>query len=118
VSLSRLPSNASGITEKLTVAHHSAGFIVAMTGISLNIGWTRTFQVTWIVGYCGGGFVYWLICLVSPPPGKPYVLEHMHVDEEVVEGVPSEEEEPEAKGVATSRLEQTRQKQRLVQMWQ
>lgn len=52
-----------------------AGFIGAMNGKSYGTGWTRTFQVTWIVGFCGSGLVYYLICLVFPPPGAPYVLE-------------------------------------------
>ncbi|ETS72917.1 hypothetical protein PFICI_15309 [Pestalotiopsis fici W106-1] len=51
------------------------GFIGAMNGQSYGVGWTRTFQVTWIVGFCGSGLVYYLICLVFPPPGAPYVLE-------------------------------------------
>ena len=42
-------------------------------------GWTRTFQVTWFVGYLGGGLVYTLLCLVFPPPGKPYVDEPEHL---------------------------------------
>lgn len=24
------------------------------------------------IGFLGGGVVYWIICLISPPPGKPY----------------------------------------------
>jgi NCS1 family nucleobase:cation symporter-1 len=30
------------------------------------------FQVTWFVGFLGGGLVYYLICLVFPPAGAPY----------------------------------------------
>ncbi|KAH8883611.1 hypothetical protein GQ53DRAFT_846802 [Thozetella sp. PMI_491] len=65
------------------------GFVVAMGGATgLDIGWTRAFQVTWITGFCGGALVYYLICLISPPPGKPYILEYLEGYEPttVVEG--------------------------------
>ncbi|KAI0473054.1 permease for cytosine/purines, uracil, thiamine, allantoin-domain-containing protein [Xylariaceae sp. FL0804] len=52
------------------------GFIASMTGRDFGTGWTRTFEVTWIVGFMGGGLVYWLLCTASPPPGgRPYVKE-------------------------------------------
>jgi nucleobase:cation symporter-1, NCS1 family len=58
-----------------------------MTGKDYGVGWTRTFQVTWIVGFCGSGLVYCLICLAFPPPGAPYVLELMDGDlEPAIEG--------------------------------
>ncbi|KAK6078180.1 NCS1 nucleoside transporter [Seiridium cupressi] len=59
----------------ITVWASFPGFIAAMNGKDYGAGWTRTFQVTWIVGFCGSGLVYYLVCLVSPPPGAPYVLE-------------------------------------------
>ncbi|KAF2808490.1 uncharacterized protein BDZ99DRAFT_489152 [Mytilinidion resinicola] len=62
------------------------GFIHATAGTEVALGWTRTFQVTWIVGFMGGGAMYWLICTISPPPGAPYVTDCM--DENItVEGV-------------------------------
>lgn len=71
-----------------------------MTGKDYGVGWTRTFQVTWIVGFCGSGLVYYLICLVSPPPGAPYVLELMGGHSEpIIEGQSVSEEDTEQKQV-------------------
>ncbi|KAJ5901916.1 hypothetical protein N7495_002444 [Penicillium taxi] len=59
------------------------GFIASVTSTtgSMAVGWTRTFQVSWIVGFCGGGAVYFLITLVFPPPGgKPYERELLDVE--------------------------------------
>jgi hypothetical protein len=36
--------------------------------------------VTWIIGFCGAAAVYYAICLVSPPPGKPYEVVYMSED--------------------------------------
>lgn len=41
----------------------------------MNLAWLRCFQAAWFIGFLGGGVVYYLICLVSPPPGRPYVRE-------------------------------------------
>ncbi|KAH9885728.1 permease for cytosine/purines, uracil, thiamine, allantoin-domain-containing protein [Xylariomycetidae sp. FL2044] len=76
------------------------GFISAMTGRDLGQGWTRTFQVTWVVGFMGGGLVYYLACLISPPPGKPYVTELMDYVPEgaiAVEGLSVSEGEADTK---------------------
>ncbi|KAI1340159.1 hypothetical protein F5Y15DRAFT_50141 [Xylariaceae sp. FL0016] len=71
----------------LTVWASFPGFIAAMTGRDFGEGWTKTFQVTWIVGFMGAGLVYYLICLISPPPGKPYVAEYLdHITEVAIEG--------------------------------
>jgi len=43
--------------------------------------------VTWFVGYLGGGLVYWLICLLSAPPGKPYVTEAYADNNGVIDGI-------------------------------
>jgi nucleobase:cation symporter-1, NCS1 family len=48
------------------------GFVAAVTVRDYGVGWTRVFQVTWVVGFCGGGLVYYIICLISPPPGGPH----------------------------------------------
>lgn len=65
-----------------------------MTGKDFGLGWTRAFQVTWIIGFCGSSLVYYLICLISPPPGAPYVMEYLdsHVDP-TIEGHSISEEE-------------------------
>jgi hypothetical protein len=41
----------------------------------VSIGWIRTFQVTWVIGFLGSALIYYIFCLLSPPPGKPYVDE-------------------------------------------
>ena len=52
--------------------HTLAGFIAATGAIEVSTNWERCFSVTWIIGFCGGATVYYAICLLSPPPGKPY----------------------------------------------
>ena len=32
----------------------------------------------------GGGFLYWVLCLISPPPGKPY--QKVLMGEDVIDG--------------------------------
>ncbi|KAK3045274.1 hypothetical protein LTS18_014141, partial [Coniosporium uncinatum] len=48
------------------------GFFVATGSAKLSPEWLRLFQTAWFIGFLGGGLVYLLLCLVSPPPGKPY----------------------------------------------
>lgn len=55
----------------------AAGFIAATGTIEVSTGWERCFSVTWIIGFCGAGAVYYCICLLSPPPGKPYEVVHI-----------------------------------------
>ena len=80
------------------------GFVAAVTAQNFGVGWTRVFQVTWIVGFCGGGFVYYVICFFAPPPGGPvYVKELMDSHESTpaeTEGRSISDGEP--KGTATS----------------
>lgn len=52
--------------------HTLAGFIAATGAIDVSINWQRCFSVTWIIGFFGGAAVYYAICIVAPPPGKPY----------------------------------------------
>jgi nucleobase:cation symporter-1, NCS1 family len=68
-----------------------AGFVAAMTGDEIALSWRRVFQLSWIVGFCGGSLVYYLISLVFPPPGAPYVRELL--DTEVIEGSNGSDEE-------------------------
>ncbi|KAF2400573.1 hypothetical protein EJ06DRAFT_397208 [Trichodelitschia bisporula] len=63
------------------------GFFVATGAAKLPIVWIRMFQVSWFIGFLGGGAIYLAVCLISPPPGKPYVSElfgNEHVD--VIDG--------------------------------
>lgn len=62
-----------------------AGFVVAISGIDLSPGWLKCFQAAWFIGFLGGGLVYFVVCLISPPPGRPYVRELF--GNEYVEGV-------------------------------
>lgn len=65
----------------LSHAHaNTAGFIAATGAIEVSMGWERCFSVTWIIGFCGAATVYYGICLVSPPPGKPYEMVYMNDD--------------------------------------
>lgn len=56
-----------------------------MSGNPVALGWQRTFKLSWIIGFCGGASVYWLISLVSPPPGAPYVIELLETSSTVIE---------------------------------
>jgi NCS1 family nucleobase:cation symporter-1 len=63
------------------------GFISKTGGnIVVSTGWIRVFNVSWIVGFLGGGLVYYILCLVFPLPGQPFVSEEMRSDG-MVEGV-------------------------------
>ncbi|KAI1840595.1 hypothetical protein JX265_010265 [Neoarthrinium moseri] len=87
----------------LTIWASFPGFVAAMNGKDYGIGWTRTFQVTWIVGFCGSGVLYYLICLVSPPPGAPYILQYLDEDPEpAIEGQSVSEEGAIQKHVVSS----------------
>lgn len=63
--------------------HTTAGFVAAMTGDDISIGWQRAFKLSWVIGFCGGGLAYWVFCLVSPPPGSPYVVELLDMDDAI-----------------------------------
>ena len=70
------------------------GFIAATGAITVNVSWRRCFQVTWIIGFCGGAFVYYIIILLSPPPGKPYeVVQWNEGSEHSIEGAEVEDSE-------------------------
>jgi NCS1 family nucleobase:cation symporter-1 len=55
--------------------------------------WLRLFQCAWFIGFLGGGVIYYLICLISPPPGgKPYARElfgNEHGEPSIIDGVDS-----------------------------
>ena len=66
-----------------------------MGGAEVSIGWSRAFDLSWIIGFCGGSLVYYTLCLISPPPGAPYVSEYLDAypganasDGDVISGVP------------------------------
>ena len=64
------------------------GFIAKTSGSTVAVGWLNTFNVSWIVGFMGGGTVYYILCLIFPPPGKPYVSEHfISEDTEGIDGL-------------------------------
>jgi len=51
--------------------------------------WLRLFQTAWFVGFLGGGLVYFLLCLVNPPPGKPYQrVPFGNEGDSIIEGYP------------------------------
>ncbi|KAE9967371.1 hypothetical protein EG328_008264 [Venturia inaequalis] len=53
-----------------------AGFIIATGGATLeNPAWLRLFQTAWFVGFLGSSVVYFVISIISPPPGHPYESE-------------------------------------------
>ncbi|KAF2001592.1 hypothetical protein P154DRAFT_489970 [Amniculicola lignicola CBS 123094] len=82
------------LTWILTIWPSFPGFISGTAGIVVAKGWTRTFQVSWIVGFLGGGLVYYLLCLISPPPGKPYEDVNWHGQQEAIDGVDVENSAP------------------------
>jgi nucleobase:cation symporter-1, NCS1 family len=43
----------------------------------VSTGWERCFSVTWIIGFCGGAAVYYVVTLISPPAGKPYDIAYI-----------------------------------------
>jgi NCS1 family nucleobase:cation symporter-1 len=67
----------------------SAGFVVAIGGAKLAPGWLKCFQAAWFIGFLGGGLVYLVITLISPPPGKPYLREPFgnEGNHDVIQGV-------------------------------
>ncbi|KAK5173986.1 uncharacterized protein LTR77_001065 [Saxophila tyrrhenica] len=63
------------------------GFIAATGAITVNVGWERCFSITWLIGFCGGAFVYYVVCLIAPPPGKPYQTVYMEDEATAFEGL-------------------------------
>jgi hypothetical protein len=52
---------------------NTAGFLIATGGIkSDNPAWLRLFQTAWFIGFLGAALVYYVVALISPPPGNPY----------------------------------------------
>jgi NCS1 family nucleobase:cation symporter-1 len=66
----------------------TAGFIVATGGAKLdNPAYLRLFQTAWFIGFLGSALIYYLVCLISPPPGHPYKIELFGNEHEgVIEG--------------------------------
>jgi nucleobase:cation symporter-1, NCS1 family len=62
----------------------TAGFIAATGAIQVSVGWQNCFDVTWIIGFCGAATVYYIICLISPPPGKPYRTVYMDATSDTI----------------------------------
>lgn len=52
------------------------GFAWAVAGTTVPLGFQRVFQVTWFLGFLGGGLVYSIICFFSSPPGGKMYLRH------------------------------------------
>ncbi|KAE9364699.1 hypothetical protein N431DRAFT_550142 [Stipitochalara longipes BDJ] len=64
------------------------GFVQAISRKILAPGWLKCFQAAWFIGFLGGGLVYYLICLISPPPGRPYARERFgNEHNQVIDGV-------------------------------
>lgn len=50
--------------------------------------WLKLFQAAFFIGFGGGGLCYYVVCLISPPPGRPYAKELFGNEHEtVIEGV-------------------------------
>lgn len=52
--------------------YSQAGFIASTGAVKVSTGWDRCFSVTWLIGFCGAAVLYYVICHLAPPPGKPY----------------------------------------------
>jgi hypothetical protein len=57
-----------------------AGFVCAVNGDPIAIGWTRIYQLSYFVGLAISCPGYWLLCRLFPPPALR-VMEYM--DDEV-----------------------------------
>ncbi|KAH6677713.1 permease for cytosine/purines, uracil, thiamine, allantoin-domain-containing protein [Halenospora varia] len=66
------------------------GFIVAIGGWKTTNGsWLKLFQAAWFIGFLGGGLVYYAVCLITPPVGRPYFKEYFgNEHHEVIDGFP------------------------------
>jgi len=54
----------------------------------MNPAWLRCFQAAWFIGFLGGGLLYYLICLLSPPSGRPYIRESFgNENEDLIDGI-------------------------------
>lgn len=71
----------------LTIWPSFPGFISGTSGMKVSKHWTRAFQVSWIIGFLGGALVYYLITLISPPPGAPFESVEFDGADERLEGV-------------------------------
>lgn len=64
---------------------------MAISGKKLATAWLDCFQAAWFIGFLGGGLVYLTVCLISPPPGRPYVREAFgNEGHDIINGVASE----------------------------
>lgn len=46
-----------------------AGFVTSINGHSIDIAWTRIFQVTWFFGYFSAALLYYVLNKALPPKG-------------------------------------------------
>jgi len=102
LSVSYLPT-----CSELHTNDRKAGFVQAISGKVLAPGWLKCFQAAWFIGFLGGGLVYYAICLISPPPGRPYVRElfgneHSQVIDGVADSGTDMASDPEKSRIASS----------------
>ncbi|KAE9963979.1 hypothetical protein BLS_008768 [Venturia inaequalis] len=45
------------------------GFVNATGGVEVDVVWRRFYQISFFFGYLVAGGLYWIFCVVSPPPG-------------------------------------------------
>lgn len=45
------------------------GFVNATGGVEVDVVWRRFYQISFFFGYLVAGGLYWVFCIVSPPPG-------------------------------------------------
>jgi NCS1 family nucleobase:cation symporter-1 len=45
------------------------GFVCAVNGDPIAVGWTRLYQLSYFIGITIAGLLYWTLCKFFPPPG-------------------------------------------------
>jgi len=82
----KLPPSSILWHSQLLIALNKAGFAVAVSGDSINQGWTRVFELTYFLGYGSSIILYYTLNKMLPPTGLG-IQENMPEDIGAVEGI-------------------------------
>lgn len=61
------------------------GFVCAVNGAPIPVGWTRIYQISYFIGITIAGLLYYGLCYFFPPPGLG-IMEKLE-DAEPINGV-------------------------------
>jgi NCS1 family nucleobase:cation symporter-1 len=84
------------------------GFVNAVGGMEVAVGWRRMYQISYFFGFAVSGALYWLFNKLSPPPGTGVQVNFDVDGSVVVEGVSASEEKTDTedgKGLAHIKTE-------------